>query len=246
MELSLLLMTVFFAAALQAATGFGFGLIGVSFLLILLQSNSAVQIVIILTLAMSLVHWVKIRKIAPMELVKKIMLGCALGYPIGIIIFSNFDLTALKVSVALLILAITVQTILEMIKSHKGHETTPASMGKGSCFGVGTMSGVMASAMAMPGPVVVAYLTRSVLSKDQIRATVITCSTLSYIVALGLQASVVGIETQTLKTAMMLIPATFIGAFFGDYISKFINPNLFKKITLVVLFGSGINILINI
>ncbi|WP_299803058.1 sulfite exporter TauE/SafE family protein [uncultured Shewanella sp.] len=246
MEFSLLLMTVFFAATLQAATGFGFGLIGVSFLLVLLQSNSAVQIVIILTLAMSLVHWIKIRKIAPMDLVKKIMLGCALGYPIGIVIFSNFDLTGLKIAVALLILAITVQNILEMIKARKGHETTPANMGKGPCFGVGTMSGVMASAMAMPGPVVVAYLTRSVLTKDQIRATVITCSTLSYIVALGLQASFVGIGADTYKTSMMLIPATFAGAFFGDYIAKFINQDLFKKITLVVLLGSAVNILINI
>ncbi|ABZ74656.1 protein of unknown function DUF81 [Shewanella halifaxensis HAW-EB4] len=246
MELSLLLMTVFFAATLQAATGFGFGLIGVSILLVLLQSNSAVQIVIILTLAMSLVHWIKIRKIAPMDLVKKIMLGCALGYPIGIIIFSNFDLTALKISVALLIIAITTQNIIEMIKSRKGHETIPANMGRGSCFGVGTMSGVMASAMAMPGPVVVAYLTRSVLTKDQIRATVITCSTFSYIVALGLQASFVGIGADTFKTSMMLIPATFAGAFFGDYISKFINQELFKKITLFVLFGSGVNILLNI
>ncbi|MBW8184994.1 sulfite exporter TauE/SafE family protein [Shewanella nanhaiensis] len=246
MELSLLLMTVFFAATLQAATGFGFGLIGVSFLIVLLQSNSAVQIVIILTLAMSLVHWIKIRKIAPMDLVKKIMLGCALGYPIGIIIFSNFDLTALKISVALLILAITTQNILEMVKVRKGHEAIPAKMGRGSCFGIGTMSGVMASAMAMPGPVVVAYLTRSPLTKDQIRATVITCSTFSYIVALGLQASFVGIENETLKTSLMLIPATFIGALFGDYIAKFINQNLFKKITLVVLFGSGVNILLNI
>ncbi|GIU14196.1 MULTISPECIES: sulfite exporter TauE/SafE family protein [unclassified Shewanella] len=246
MELSLLLMTVFFAATLQAATGFGFGLIGVSFLLVLLQSNSAVQIVIILTLAMSLVHWVKIRKIAPMELVKKIMLGCALGYPIGIIIFSNFDLTGLKIAVAILILAITAQNILEMVKVRRGREAVPASMDKGSCFGVGTMSGVMASAMAMPGPVVIAYLTRSALAKDQIRATVITCSTFSYIVALGLQASFVGIEATTFKTSMMLIPATFAGAFFGDYISKYINQELFKKITLFVLLGSAVNILINI
>ncbi|GAK87969.1 putative membrane protein [Vibrio ponticus] len=44
----------------------------------------------------------------------------------------------------------------------------------------------------------------------------------------------------------MLLPATFAGLFFGEYISKFINPNLFKNITLVVLLISGVNILITL
>ncbi|WP_345197393.1 hypothetical protein [Kistimonas scapharcae] len=56
---------------------------------------------------MSVLHWLKIRSQAPGELVKKIMIGCAAGYPISIAIFSYFDLTALKISVAGLILFVS-------------------------------------------------------------------------------------------------------------------------------------------
>ncbi len=246
MDWFLLLLTTFCAATLQAATGFGFGLIGVTMFVILLQSTSAVQIVIIVTFAMSVLHWLKIRSQAPGELVKKIMIGCAAGYPIGIAIFSYFDLTALKISVAGLILFVSAQNLLELLKTRRGYASSFYPMGSRHCAGVGTASGIMASALAMPGPAVIAYLTRCPIDKDQIRATVVTCSTFSYGVALVLQAAFVGIEPATMKMSMMLIPAAFVGAFFGDYIARFINPTLFKNITLLVLLGSGLNMLINI
>lgn len=55
-----------------------------------------------------------------------------------------------------------------------------------------------------------------------------------------------GVDEQTWEYSLMLLPATFAGLFFGEYISKFINPNLFKNITLVVLLISGVNILITL
>ncbi|GHB43724.1 UPF0721 transmembrane protein [Pseudovibrio japonicus] len=246
MEWTFLILTTFFAATLQAATGFGFGLVGVTIFVILLQSTSAVQIVIIVTFAMSVFHWLKIRSHAPDHLVKKIMLGCMVGYPIGVLIFSNFDLYALKLSVALLILVVSAQNLFEILKTRRGGTPNFLPMRGRHFAGVGAVSGIMASALAMPGPPVIAYLAQCELDKNAIRATVITCSTFSYGVALILQASFIGIDTTTMTTSAILIPIALIGTLFGDYIARFINPTLFKNIVLVVLLFSGLNMVINL
>ena len=64
MDFALLLLVTFFAATVQSAIGFGFGLIAVPTFLIVLNSVAAIQLVIIITLIMSCVHWPKLRGFA--------------------------------------------------------------------------------------------------------------------------------------------------------------------------------------
>ncbi|NQZ92800.1 MAG: sulfite exporter TauE/SafE family protein [Moritella sp.] len=241
-----LFFITFCAATLQAATGFGFGIIAVTAFLIILKSTSAVQIVIIITLAMSMVHWFKIRSIVPVDLVKKLIMGCLIGYPIGVVLFNMADIETLKIAVAILILLMSAQNGFERYRSRNSDTQRFLPTNKKYCAGVGTLSGAMASALAMPGPAVIGYLTQCDLDKNTIRAAVITTSTVSYAVALILQMSVFGIAAETWESSLMLLPATFAGLFFGEYISKFINPALFKNITLFVLLASGLNILITL
>jgi uncharacterized membrane protein YfcA len=195
---------------------------------------------------MSIVHWFKIRSQTPNGLVKKLILGCAIGYPIGIALFSMADLYSLKIAVAAFILLISAQNAFERYRASRKMAPRYLPMNRKYCTSVGTVSGVMASALAMPGPAVIGYLTQCQLDKDAIRATVITTSTVSYAIALILQFTVVGIDSSTWQSAGMLLPATFAGALFGDYIAKYINPDLFKNITLLVLVASGFNIIYNL
>ncbi|MGF1679790.1 sulfite exporter TauE/SafE family protein [Photobacterium minamisatsumaniensis] len=246
MSVLLLLVVAFFAATLQAATGFGFGIVAVSAFFILLKSTDAVQIVIIITLAMSIVHCYKIRKIIPSYLVKKLLNGCAIGYPIGIALFYFADTETLKISVAVLILLMCAQNCFERFRSrNQAHQSFLPINGKYTGI-IGTISGAMASALAMPGPVMVGYLSQCDLEKNTIRAAVIATSTISYSVSLILQMSIFGIDAQTWEYSLMLLPATFAGLFFGDYIAKFINPKLFENIVLFVLLGSGANIIVTL
>lgn len=245
MSTFLLLFITFIAASLQAATGFGFGIVAVSAFLIVLKSTDAVQIVIILTLAMSIIHWLKIRSLAPKLLVKQLILGCFIGYPIGVMLFYLADIYSLKLAVAILFLLMASQNFIKRFRSRDdGRNFLP--MNQKLCTFVGTISGTMASALAMPGPAVVNYLTQCELDTTSIRATVITTSTVSYSVSLILQFFFVGIESQTWESSLMLLPMAFAGLFFGEYVSKYINPDLYKNITLFVLIASGINILITL
>ncbi|NRA15518.1 MAG: sulfite exporter TauE/SafE family protein [Oceanospirillaceae bacterium] len=247
MDWTLLLMVTFLAATVQSATGFGFGLIAVSAFLIVLNSVAAIQLVMIIILVMSCVHWPKLRGIAPGYLLKWLSIGCVLGFPLGILIYNQLDLDTIKVLVAVLIILISAQNgwyLLRKAKTPTPQDQPPHR--RGTVMGVGIASGLMASSMAMPGPAVMLYLSRSALSKDEIRATILTFFLFSYGGALLLQATLIGIEAQTWITAAVLTPAALVGMVTGHMLSKKINQQVFKGLVLVILLLTGLFMLLNL
>ena len=247
MDWTLLIMVTFLAATVQSATGFGFGLIAVSAFLIVLNSVAAIQLVMIITLVMSCVHWPKLRGIAPGYLLKWLSIGCLLGFPLGILVYKQLDLDTIKLLVAILIILISAQNAWYLLRKAK----TPAPRDQlphkpSTVMGVGIASGLMASSMAMPGPAVMLYLSRSALSKDEIRATILTFFLFSYGGALLLQATLIGIESQTWLTAAALTPSAIAGMITGHLLSKRINQQVFKGLVLVILLLTGLFMLLNL
>lgn len=250
MDWLILILITFFAASVQSTTGFGFGLIAVSAFLILLNSAAAIQLVIIITLATSCIHWFKLKQDVPANVLKWLSLGCLAGFPVGVIIYLELNLEILKLSIALLIIAISLQNAWLLLQQNFRQQSkiTPnkADLNNKVLMGVGIASGAMASSLAMPGPAVMLYLSRTSLSKNEIRSTILTFFIFSYGGALLLQASLIGINLETWKTAGLLIPAALAGVTAGHLISHKINPQTFKALILIILMLTGIFMLLNL
>lgn len=245
MDWSLLLLVTFIAATVQSATGFGFGLIAVSAFLIVLNSVAAIQLVIIITLIMSVSHWFKLKGMAPKSLLNWLSIGCCLGFPLGILAYQQLDLDTIKATIAVLIILISLQNGWQLFNRDKQSEPSDQHH-RGAVMGVGMASGLMASSMAMPGPAVMLYLSRTALSKNEIRATILTFFLFSYGGALVLQATLIGIENQTWLTAAVLTPAALVGVMAGHLLSKKINQQLFKALVLLILLLTGLFMLFNL
>ena len=151
MDWMYLLLVTFFASLVQSATGFGFALIAVPFFLIVLNSSDAIQIVIIITLITSIIHWAVIRKETPLDLLRWLFVGCTLGFPVGVLIYMHLELGALKILIAVLIILISIHNGWQMFPTHRATQP-PASQGVKpvALTAVGLSSGMMASSMAMP------------------------------------------------------------------------------------------------
>lgn len=247
MDWLLLLLVTFLAATVQSATGFGFGLMAVSAFLVMLNSVAAIQLVIIITLVMSCVHWPTLRGGASIKLIRWLSIGCLLGFPVGIYAYSQLDLSIIKAAVALLILAVTIQNAWQLItRSKRVSLTADTNKSYKTTFGVGVTSGVMASCLAMPGPAVMLYLSRSTMDKDVIRATILTYFIFSYAGALLLQTLLIGIDTQTWIMAGILSPSALLGVAAGNFVSRFINQQVFTGAVLIILFSTGLFMLTNL
>jgi uncharacterized membrane protein YfcA len=246
MEWTLLLIVTFFAATVQASIGFGFGLIAVSAFLIMLDSIAAIQLVMIITLVMSIAHWPKLRALAPIELLKWLSLGCCVGFPLGIISYQLLDLEVIKALIATLIIGICLQNAWHLFNKKTAKAKVNTKQRPASIMAVGVISGAMATSMAMPGPSVMLYLTRTSLAKNQIRATVLTFFLFSYGGSLLLQSILIGVETSTWYSAAVLSPAALLGVVAGEVLAKKINQQYFHILVLLILLFTGVFMLLNL
>jgi len=240
-------MVTFFAAAVQSALGFGFGLIAVAGFLILFDSVQAIQIVIILTFIMSLAHYPKLKAHSSKALLKPLIISCCFGFPIGIWIYLTLDLMLIKLIVASLIIGLSVQSFTALYLAKKAVQVaTKQSINTVKTSFIGIIAGAMASALAMPGPIVMLYLNNQRLAKDQVRALMSGFFIFAYLGALLFQSLLVGISAQTWQQAFWLLPFALIGTYLGHLASKRISQHYFQQLVLIILILSGVFMLLNI
>ncbi len=242
MTWALLLLITFIGSVVQSATGFAFAMIVVPAYVLLLNSADGVQIAIILSVVMSLAHLPKLKSSIPLHILKWIALGCLIGFPAGIYIYSIIDLAMLKLMVAIFLIVISAENGWRLWRGKAGTE----KHNKGLLASVGVVSGTLGTSLAMPGPLVMAYLSRTNLSKDEIRATMISYFVFAYITILIIQMVVIGVAKETWVNSAYMVPAALLGVFAGHQISKKINEKLFKALVLLILVVAGAVILFNL
>ena len=241
----LLALITLVSAGVQSATGFGFGLLAVSGFLIVLNSAAAIQIAIILTLAISLTLLPKIWRHTPKRDLRLLAAGSAIGFPAGLLAYAHLSLSSIKISVALIILLSAAQAAARLSGhgSRLPHKAVHEA-GAPHVMGIGAVSGAMTSCLAMPGPPVMAYLTASGADKVAIRATLISLYVFSFGAALALQSLFVGLDTQTWLLSAALTPTALVGTIVGHLVSPKISQRMFQMLIVSALLATAVYMLI--
>jgi uncharacterized protein len=231
----------FFAALAQGATGFGFAIIALPFLLLVMGSLDAVGLTIILSLLVSLVLVPGLWRQAPRGPLTRLALGSVLGFPVGLVLFLNASLDWVRLAVGLVILFFAAWLAISHRRAAVDRdcaEKEPAGRTWAE-VAVGTLSGAMTTALAMPGPAVMLYLSAGGMAKTPVRACTLCLFALSYGIALALQMAVGAIGVQIWQTAALAILPTMLGAIAGHRLSGRLNENLFRRLVLGILLATG-------
>ena len=235
-------MAVFAAALLQAATGIGFGVIAGPILLLILNSASAIQVSIILSLIIALVLAPSVFRRIDKILFRLLVIGTIIGIPLGIVVFMNIDLFVLKVlaGVSVAFMALTTSGVF---RPRNGDPT--AYSGKVG-VGIGALSGLMSSSLGMPGPVPAAWMITRFFSKEVIRATILLLFVPSYCAALAFQSVTPGLGEGVIKWSLQLLPATIVGILLGKVLESRISQSAFKTIVTIVLSCTAISLFVDV
>jgi uncharacterized membrane protein YfcA len=237
----ILLTAVSFVAALvQASTGFGFAIVAVPFYLIILGSLSAIQVSLIVTLAITILVAMRVWRNAPGALLARLIGGTAAGFPAGIVAYRHADLETAKLAVGLLIVGFAVWLFLAsrgraVVDSPATHPVADVA--------IGVVSGAMTTSLGMPGPVVLIYLSALGTGKEAMRATMLSLFVFSNAGAIAFQGWQVGIDAATWETAALLIPAVLFGGAVGHGVSRFLDQQTFRAVVLVILAATGLYML---
>ena len=238
----LLNIAVVGASALQSATGIGFGVIAGPILLILLNDGSAIQVSVALNLLIALILAPSLRRQVNRATLKYLVLGLALGSPLGIFVFLSVDVVLLKIIAGIAV----VLTLYFVIAGNRTQSSrTPSPPGKAEQVSIGIIGGVMGVCLAMPGPIPAAWMSARSIDKDTIRATILAMFVFAYTIAMGLQFALAGITTATLALSASLVPATIVGILVGHILSRRISETIFRRMLLVILAGTVILLFAN-
>lgn len=241
-------LAVFGAAALQAATGIGFGVVAGPILLAILNSGDAIQVSILMNLLIAAVLAPSLRTEVDWKLLKWLLAGTAIGMPIGLFVFLSVDIVKLKLMAALAVLLAMGFVLRNLIRQHRDasvinpNPSPPVSRS----LPMGVISGVMGGSLAMPGPVPAGWMSAVGYGKAAIRASILMLFVFSYAAALLLQFPLVGIKTETYWLSLMLVPPTLIGIGVGRALTRFISERTFSWLVVVTLALTAALLLITI
>lgn len=265
--LQLGLVTVL-AATVQGAIGFAFTLLALPLFLLVLESTEAIQILLVLNLVVPLCLVRHLWRDAPTDLARLLIMGAVLGLPLGMVMFAYASLDTVKVVVGALVLAFAGVLALRpsSLAAEPSTSTTEPPTGsavpsedasnprsansqtpryrKPSVLLVGVAAGAMTSALSMPGPVLVLYMTGIGLSKTAFRALSLSLSVFLYSAALVLQAATVGVPPRVWITVATLVPLAWVGGLAGHALAGRIGETTFLRLVLLLLLATGLYTLI--
>lgn len=241
------------ASAVQGAIGFAFTLLAVSFFLLILQSAEAVQVMLVLNLAICGSLCRRLWRDVPLGLWRLLLAGAVVGVPLGVAAFAYASLPGLTLAIATAVLFSTALLALQEAPDDgsgpwAADSSLPAktslSFRPPSALAAALAAGAMTSALGMPGPVLVLYLTAIGADKATLRAVALTLFTALYIGAILVQSVTIGIPGRVWIMAATLLPLAWAGAAVGHRGAGHINEVWFRRIVLLLLAAMGSYMLI--
>ena len=219
------------AGFVYGCTGFGFGLIAVPALALVIAPDRAVPLTTLVSLPLSLYLLIGARRGIRPRLLALLLGGAVVATPLGAWALRSIPAEPMKAAIGLLFVVLAV-VLLSGWKR-------PLERARAGTFAAGAAAGLMGSGAGVPGPPILLFLANQGKQKDVVRATLIAFFLCSYLLNL-VAYQVAGLIDKSLATlALQTVPAALLGSGLGLLASKRLNERLFRKIALVLVALSG-------
>jgi hypothetical protein len=220
-----------FASTAQSVTGFGFGLLIIPLLILLLGPHDAVVLSSVLGTALSALMLVKLRHAVDWRLVLSLLLAAALGMPFGLALLLWLDTEVLQVAIATSVIVVT----LLLARGLHFHRTTHTGN-----LVAGFLAGLFRTSAGMPGPPVVIYLQAGGLSPEALRAVLAAFFVASGLVAIAMFAAEGSFGGEMALLSLAGLPAMSVGWRFGALLFHRIPADRFRWLIYAILIGSSL------
>lgn len=226
------LLATFLGGITQGLTGFGFALVSVPILVILLSPKIVVPIVLMHAILINLIILREARKWVDLKRIWPLMIAGIAGIPLGTYLLIVLDVSILKVFIGAVIIPFAIASFMGSRKQIKNEKLAFAP--------VGFISGLLGASTTLAGPPVILFFVNQGVEKQIFRAnlvayfTVLSSATI-FAFMLG------GIITEVaIKYAIWFLPATILGAIIGIKLAHKVAEKLFRNIALIIVTVAGL------
>jgi uncharacterized membrane protein YfcA len=226
------LAVVLCSTAVQSATGFGFSVVALPFLVVLLGVRDGVVVNLVLSMVANAVVTVHVRRDAVGSIVRPMLIGGVLGLVPGIVLFHALDLDLLRAGIAVIV------TLVALLLLFRVHWRAQERRSLSAITGV--FSGLLGGVAGLSGPPLTVYFASLDLGKVRHRATMSVYFTLLNFVLVPAHVFTAG-SGRAVLWSLVLLPAVPLGGWAGRWAFGRVNEIAFQRIVAVVVLAAGLS-----
>jgi hypothetical protein len=227
---------VFVAAVLQALSGFGFALIVMPLVTLVIGLQQAAPLVALEGLTTYTINIVRFRQAIQWKEVMPLVLAAAAGIPIGLWVLGNVDEAIIRPVLGAVLIAYAVYALLR--------PQGPAIHSRAWAIPAGLLAGCLGGAYNTPGPPVVVYGSLRRWPKQEFRAILQTFFFANGVIVVVSHALAQHLTAGTWKLYLVALPALLAGIAAGSLLDPRVNAAQFQVLVSVLILATGLSLLI--
>jgi uncharacterized protein len=227
---------VFLAAVLQSLTGFGFALIVMPLVTLVLDLQTAAPLIALAGLTAYTVNLVRFRGAVKLGEVARLGFASALGIPIGIWALVRVDELAINRAMGVILVAYAGYVLLR--------PATARPRAQWWAYPVGFLAGCLGGAYNTPGPPVVIYGSVQQWPKDQYRAILQTLFFINGILIVTSHLLARHMIPQVWVLYAWTAPALLLGLWTGARLDGRLDQERFRHLVTAMILVLGVSLLL--
>ena len=228
------------AGVIHSAIGFGFGIVAITFLPLIIDAKTSHIILSVSSVPMLVVAAWTYRHGAQRPPLFIAIVGACISTPLGLFFFEALSLDLLVRLTGAGVLLMVIPSLREKAEAPKKDQVKPFA----KCFAAGLISGFLAGAVSIAGPPIAAFAIRQNWRTDQYKAFV----TQFLLVIAIFKAVLLGLRNHINTEIGLEILATsvfsMIGVILGERISRKIEAEKSKKLVAFALLSIALIMLL--
>ena len=230
-----IILILLLASTVQGIIGFGFGLVSMSLLVLVIDLQRAVPLVAAFAILVQILLLLKLWKHIYWSHTRPMLGGAIFGAPIGVFLLKEIDPTILLFVLGCILITYVSLSLRGIISAQKELHRLWGLLS-------GFTGGILGGALNTSGPPVVVYTSLQPWNKNQVSGTL----QIFFFFATSIQLLTLWmtdlLTTDSLWLNLKLSPIVFIGVLIGFSIYKRLNQEKFKRWMLFGVFLVGLNL----
>ena len=233
--LAVLAVIALAAGFVQSTAGFGFALLAVPLMALVVPPQTAVVIVFLHGTVSSLLTAGRHQGHIDRTETWRLSTGAIVAMPLGAVILVTASPGVLRICLGVATCTAAVWMLLPATKRRAVGEVRPVTT-----YAVGALSGVLNTALATNGPPLVVYLRARGLVPVSFRSTISMVFTISNVVGLGVLVAVGAVHSEALVVAALAALPALAGWAAGNALSSRLSHHHFNVVVDGLLLVAGV------
>jgi hypothetical protein len=232
----LLLIIVFLAAFLQTTSGFGFALMAMPLVSLVIGVKAAAPLVAVVGFTLYAVNLLRYRRSFDWRVAAPLSLAAALGIPLGVWMLSSLDEDLVKAALGVVLIGYALYALWRP-------QAAPLRSDLWA-YPAGFLAGCLGGAFNTPGPPVIVYGNLKQWPRNLFRSTLQALFLVSSSLVIVSHAVAGNLTRSLLSTYLLLAPALLLGVFAGSRADRRLNGERFRTLVVGLILATGVLLLV--